>query len=263
MVSGMYRFYAVVLAMAVLIIVYPNITGFIAETLEEPAVPQEAEQTPDVLEQPVAEIPEQPALPVPAPVLELYNENLPWRPGCANDPGVPPGPWKESYNDNKKLGFCLYADAIFFEVPVFTDFDGKFTRGSYADAYINEVNYNNIDPVYSARLEFKYNIPFYEDGSECFDEAAPKLYDQLVFVSSQNSEGFNSEGFIAAGYTLSKEEKKCGVWLQFNHSITGFTKESDFFDFNSPNIGAIGFEFANVYVKDIHIVGNNGDLKVW
>lgn len=205
-----------------------------------------------------------------------------WRPSCTlyDTPQQIPEPlnWSESH-DTDDRSYCLYNDTstemldsglmgnatIWMQQDLSTDFlTGELSRsGSNPDLHISNLNYSQSKsighPSEGVYVEFDYYRP-YRNG-DCVDQIP-----QYIVIGNDEADFSEGSGtFDDAFYQLDYTDK-CGQWNHFRQPVEQFTNDyGSSFSKSSKTIGAISLEMANMYVKNIKLVGMSGSnvYHVW
>ena len=202
------------------------------------------------------------------------TETLPWRPLCNNTIN---GPWKESFDGAGNQEFCYVNSTVFYvQAKLSRNFAGQLFKRSSPESYIEGINY--VQPqgpfkIGDVTVQFDYYFPFYEDGAECpisssnFN-AVTGFHNvpQYVLVGNNAANFSSSSGDFNDAFMNFTLEGTCGQWQTFVHRVDDL--QNDFgssFSHANRDLGVIGLEVANMYIRNLKVVGNATPetVQVW
>ena len=191
------------------------------------------------------------------------SETLPWRPACQPISG----PWLESFNSAGNQEICYYnSTAMFVQARLSRNFAGQLFKRANPDAFIQGINY--LQPVGNYKVDdiriiFEYYFPFYEDGTECpVDPANVNAVTgyhnnpQYILVGNNDADFYSETDTFDDAIMNFTLEGACGQWYTFNHTINDFGNDyGSSFSRSNRDLGTVGLEAANIYIKNVKVIG--------
>ncbi len=187
-------------------------------------------------------------------------------PLCTPEP-LPPAPWIESFDGTGYQSYCVDSPGVvWIEQPLFTNRLGQYFTPVNSDMWTvidYEIPTGNIRNV---EITFEYLAPS-KEGVCIHSEINPVtgLYNspQSILVGNKNTNLSTKDAFDVAFYDFN-QEIVCDQWITFSHRISEFTNDfGSSFSGQSKDLGSIGFEAKNIYIRNVVIDGSGGTLGVW
>ena len=194
--------------------------------------------------------------------------SLPFNPDCIYE-GVPTfNNWLESFDGSDLQNYCLYSTSpqtLFISQQVLTNFAGQPFTATNPDiwrlTFISEKG--NIRQV---NISFEYYVPLW--NGQCIPQsinAATGFYNspQSILITNADS-NLSAEGTFEDAFIQFNNQIVCDSWRNFTVKVLEFTNDfGSSFSGQSKDIGSIGFEAKNIYIRNIRLINSTAIVNVW